>query len=57
MVIPPAGMTPTLAWVSAKVARSEAIRKSQPRASSNPPVTAGPLTAPITGVVVRGMRP
>ena len=54
---PAPGMAPTRAWVSAKRARSEAIRKSQDRQSSRPPVTAGPLTAPITGVVVRRQEP
>ena len=37
------GNIPTRAWVSANTARSDAIRKSQPRASSRPPVNAGPL--------------
>jgi hypothetical protein len=36
--------------VSPKYARSLATTKSQPRASSNPPVMAGPLTAAITGL-------
>src|SRR5487761_100392 len=40
------------AWVSAKRARSEATRKSQLRASSNPPVTATPFTAPMSGFEV-----
>ena len=50
MVSPPPGITPTRAWVSAKRARSDAMRKSQDRASSRPPVTVGPLIAPMTGV-------
>ena len=44
-VRPPPGITPTRAWVSAKRARSEAMRKSQFSAISNPPVTAAPFTA------------
>ena len=50
IVSPPPGMTPTRAWVSAKRARSDAMRKSQHRASSRPPVTVGPLMAPMIGV-------
>src|SRR4051794_4328254 len=44
------GYTPTRRWVSAKRARSEATMKSQAKASSKPPVTAGPLTAATTGM-------
>src|SRR2546425_1776785 len=51
-VSPPPGWTPTRAWVSPKAARSEATRKAHWRASSRPPVTAGPLTAPMTGVFI-----
>ncbi len=46
---PQPGMMPTRACVSAKRALVEAINKSQASASSNPPVMATPLTAPITG--------
>ena len=53
-VRPQHGSTPTRAWVSAKVACSEAIRKSQCSASSSPPVTAEPLMAPMTGLDVAG---
>ena len=49
---PPPGSTPTRAWVSPKRARSDATRKSHCSASSKPPVTAAPLTAPITGLVI-----
>jgi len=38
------GMTPTLACVSAKLASVLPMRKSQFKASSNPPVTLGPFT-------------
>ena len=55
--MPPPGMTPTRAWVSAKVARSDAMRKSQHMASSRPPVTVGPLMAPMTGVRAGGIMP
>src|SRR5262249_49627123 len=60
-LIPPPGVTPTRAWVSPNVARSDATRKSQPRASSKPPVTAGPVIAPVTRLVivhstVKGLR-
>ena len=47
-------MIPTRACVSAKRARSDATRKSHVSATSNPPVTAAPLIAPITGLVVSG---
>ena len=57
MVMPPPGMTPTRPWVSANEARSDAMRKSQPRASSRPPVTAGPLMAPTIGVAWPGSMP
>ena len=57
MVRPAPGMAPTRAWVSAKRARSDAIRKSHESASSSPPVTVGPLTAPIMGVRRGGMIP
>src|SRR5215207_9910614 len=53
-VSPHPGMIPTRACVSAKRARSDATRKSQVSATSKPPVTAAPLTAPITGLVVTG---
>ena len=49
-VRPQPGWIPTRACVSAKLARSEATRKSQLSASSNPPVTATPLMAPMTGL-------
>ena len=48
-VRPQPGMIPTRAWVSANRARSDATRKSQASASSNPPVIATPLMAPMTG--------
>src|SRR6476469_3113589 len=51
---PQVGSSPTRAWVSAKRACSEAIRMSQYSASSSPPVTAAPLMAPITGLVIGG---
>ena len=51
---PQVGSSPTLAWVSANLARSEAIRMSQYSASSSPPVTAAPLIAPITGLPIGG---
>ena len=57
MLIPPPGTTPTRAWVSAKRARSDAMRKSHDMANSSPPVTAAPLIAPMTGVLWTGMRP
>ena len=47
-------MIPTRACVSAKRARSEATRKSHVSATSKPPVTAAPLMAPITGLLVSG---
>jgi len=47
---PQPGTRPTRACVSAKAARSEAISRSQCRASSSPPVIATPFTAPINGV-------
>src|SRR6266480_3843319 len=56
-VRPHPGMTPTRACVSAKRARSDAMRKSQFNATSNPPVTATPLIAPISGFVRRGNAP
>ena len=55
--MPPPGMTPTRAWVSAKRARSDAMRKSQHMASSSPPVTVAPLMAPMTGVSWGGIMP
>ena len=51
---PQVGSSPTRAWVSANRARSEAIRTSQYSASSSPPVTAAPLIAPITGLLIGG---
>ncbi len=53
---PQVGSRPTRAWVSANRAFSEAIRMSQYRASSSPPVTAAPLIAPITGLLSGGHR-
>src|SRR6202008_3322913 len=44
-VMPPPGRMPTRAWVSAKTARSDATRKSQPSAISSPPVNTAPLIA------------
>ncbi len=55
--MPPPGITPTRAWVSAKRARSDAMRKSQHSASSRPPVTVGPLMAPMIGVSCGGIIP
>ena len=52
-VMPARGRIPTLACVSAKMARSDAIRKSQPSASSSPPVNVAPLTAPMTGLAIQ----
>ncbi len=54
---PQPGMTPTRACVSAKRARSDAMMKSQLSATSKPPVTATPLTAPISGLVCGGNAP
>ena len=54
---PQPGITPTRVWVSPNLACSLAIRKSQLSASSNPPVTATPLIAPISGLVRRGNGP
>ena len=56
-VNPQPGMTPTRACVSAKRARSEAMRKSQFSATSKPPVTATPFTAPIKGFRWGGSAP
>ena len=56
-VRPHPGITPTRVWVSPNLACSEATRKSQLRASSNPPVTATPLTAPISGLATCGNGP
>ena len=56
-VRPQPGITPTRVWVSPNLACSLAIRKSQLSASSNPPVTATPLIAPISGLVRRGKGP
>ena len=56
-VSPQPGITPTRACVSANRARSDAIRKSQPSATSNPPVTATPFTAPISSFVRGGNAP
>ncbi len=56
-VSPQPGITPTRVCVSPKRARSDATRKSQLSASSNPPVIAGPLTAPITGFSIGGNGP
>ena len=54
---PHAGMMPSRAWVSPNLARSDATRKSQFRASSKPPVTAAPLIAPISGLPSGGNGP
>src|ERR1700752_4232986 len=51
---PQVGSNPTRACVSAKRACSDAIRMSQYRANSRPPVTAAPLIAPITGLFIGG---
>ena len=56
-VRPHPGITPTRVWVSPKRARSDATRKSQLSAISNPPVIAGPLIAPITGLSMSGNGP
>ena len=53
-VIPPPGMTPSRAWVSANFALSDATRKVHCSAISSPPVTATPLTAPMIGLSMRG---
>ena len=55
-VRPQSGMIPTRAWVSANAARSDATRKSHRSASSNPPVTATPLIAPMTGLPIERER-
>ena len=52
--MPQLGSNPTRACVSAKRAFSDAIRMSQHSAISNPPVTATPLIAPITGLDIGG---
>ena len=49
-ISPQLGATPTHVWVSAKVAVSEAMRKSPRSASSIPHATAGPLTAVMIGI-------
>ena len=54
---PHPGITPTRAWVSPNLACSEAMRKSQFSASSNPPVTATPLIAPMSGFLRAGKGP
>ena len=54
--MPPPGMMPTRAWVSAKRARSDATRNVHCSASSSPPVTATPLIAPMTGFGISGMK-
>ena len=51
---PHVGRSPTRAWVSANRACSDAIRMSQYKAISSPPVTAAPLIAPITGFDIGG---
>ena len=56
-VSPQPGITPTREWVSPNLARSDAIRKSQFSASSNPPVMATPLIAPMSGLVTFGNGP
>ena len=55
-VIPPPGMMPTRACVSAKRARSDATRNVHCSASSSPPVTATPLIAPMIGLSISGMK-
>ncbi len=55
-VIPPPGMIPTRACVSAKRARSDATRNVHCNASSRPPVTATPLIAPMIGFGISGMN-
>jgi hypothetical protein len=54
--MPPPGMMPTRAWVSAKLARSDATRNVHCSATSSPPVTAGPLIAPMTGLPMTGKK-
>ena len=54
--MPPPGRMPTLAWVSAKTARWEAMRMSIPRASSSPPVMTGPFTAGVIALLIFGIR-
>ena len=54
---PQPGITPTRAWVSPNLACSDAMRKSQLSASSNPPVTATPLMAPMRGLTNLGKGP
>ena len=54
---PQPGITPTREWVSPNLACSLATRKSQLSASSNPPVMATPLTAPISGLLTFGNGP
>ena len=56
-VRPQPGITPTRAWVSPNLAFSEATKKSQLSANSNPPVMATPLTAPIRGLSSNGNGP
>ena len=48
--MPHPGCIPIFTCVSAKEACSDAIRKSQFSASSNPPVMAGPFIAPMIGL-------
>ena len=47
---PQPGVIPTRAWVSAKRALVEQISTSQASATSNPPVMATPLIAPMMGL-------
>ena len=56
-VRPQPGITPTRECVSPNLACSLATRKSQLSASSNPPVIATPLTAPISGLLSLGNGP
>ena len=56
-VSPQPGMMPTRECVSPNFACSDAMRKSQFSASSNPPVMATPLTAPMSGFEIFGNGP
>src|SRR3954453_14210139 len=53
-VIPPPGRTPTRAWVSAKTARSEATRKSQPEGDLQPAGEGGAVDRPEHGRAEQG---
>ncbi len=57
-VNPHVGTASSSAWVSAKLARSEATTNEALRAISSPPETQAPFTAAMTGVVIaRRARP